>query len=152
MSAVRSRWLVLPGLGVAGVLLGAVLFGNLNRNLVYYLTPSEAVAKRAAFPDGRRRFRLGGLVRPGSQARLVDGSGVAFTVTDTRGASVRVVFHGRPSQLFQPGIGVIVEGAWAAGRFHADTMLVKHDETYRPPTSTGGVPPGPAQARARAGP
>jgi cytochrome c-type biogenesis protein CcmE len=151
MSAVRSRWLVLPGLGVAGVLVGTVLFGNLNRNLVYYLTPSEAVAKRAAFPDGRR-FRLGGLVRPGSEVRLADGSGVAFTVTDTQGASVRVVFHGRPSALFQPGIGVIVEGAWAAGRFDADTMLVKHDETYRPPTPAGGAPPGPAQARARAGP
>ncbi len=125
----RYRLLVVPGVGVAAVLLGVLLFGNLNRNLVYYLTPSEAVAKRAQFPDGRR-FRLGGQVVQGSLTRLADG--VRFTVTDGHRA-VTVVHRGSPPQLFQPGIGVVVEGAWAGNRFVSDTMLVKHDETYRPP-------------------
>ncbi|HDH25193.1 MAG TPA: hypothetical protein ENH00_03225 [Actinobacteria bacterium] len=49
---------VLGWLGMASVILlivgsvGFFAFGNLNENLVYYLTPSEAVAQRADFPDG----------------------------------------------------------------------------------------------------
>lgn len=129
----RYRLLVLPAAGIAAVLVGVLLFGNLNHNLVYYLTPSEALAKRAQFPDGRR-FRLGGQVVQGSLAPLADG--VRFTITDGH-QSVVVVHHGTPPQLFQQGasqgIGVVVEGAWAGGRFVSDTMLVKHDETYRPP-------------------
>jgi cytochrome c-type biogenesis protein CcmE len=132
------RLLFLTGVGVTAVLLGVLGFGNLNRNLVYYLTPSEALAKRASFPDGRR-FRLGGQVVPGSLTRLP--AGVGFTVTDgTR--TVSVTHRGSPPQLFGEGIGVVVEGSWSGDRFSADTMLVKHDETYRPPAdgATAGPP------------
>jgi len=37
---VRYRWFVLPAAGIAAVLLGVLLLGNLNDNLVYYLTPT----------------------------------------------------------------------------------------------------------------
>ena len=131
----RYRWFVLPGAGVAVVLVGLLVFGNLNDNLIYYLTPSEAVLRRADFPDGHR-FRLGGLVAPGS-VRPATG-GVAFTVTD--GNRALPVYHqGAPPQLFRAGIGVVVEGAWSGARFRSDTIIVKHDETYRPPGP--GTPP-----------
>jgi len=126
---VRYRWFVLPAVGIAAVLLGVLLFGNLNDNLVYYLTPSEALARRADFPDGHR-FRLGGLVEPGSVRRVAGG--VAFVVTDGR-RPVPVTHQGAPSQLFREGVGVVVEGSWAGDRFRSDTMLLKHDENYRPP-------------------
>jgi len=126
---VRYRWFVLPAAGIAAVLLGVLLFGNLNDNLVYYLTPSEALARRADFPDGHR-FRLGGLVEPGSVRRVAGG--VAFVVTDGR-RPVPVTHQGAPSQLFREGVGVVVEGSWAGDRFRSDTMLLKHDENYRPP-------------------
>ena len=125
----RYRWFVLPAAGIAAVLLGVLLFGNLNDNLVYYLTPSEALARRADFPDGHR-FRLGGLVEPGSVRRAAGG--VGFTLTDGR-RSVPVSHQGAPSQLFREGVGVVVEGSWAGDRFRSDTMLLKHDENYRPP-------------------
>ena len=125
----RYRWFVLPAAGIAAVLLGVLLFGNLNDNLVYYLTPSEALARRADFPDGHR-FRLGGLVEPGSVRRVAGG--VAFVVTDGR-RPVPVTHQGAPSQLFREGVGVVVEGSWAGDRFRSDTMLLKHDENYRPP-------------------
>ena len=125
----RYRWFVLPAAGIAAVLLGVLLFGNLNDNLVYYLTPSEALARRADFPDGHR-FRLGGLVEPGSVRRVAGG--VAFVVTDGR-RPVPVTHQGAPSQLFREGVGVVVEGSWAGDRFRSDTMLLKHDEDYRPP-------------------
>lgn len=126
----RYRAIVLPVVG-AIVVVGGFLFSNLNDNLVYYLTPAEAVAKKSEFQDGER-FRLGGLVEKGSVVRTADG--VRFVVTDGD-SRVAVVYSGAPSQLFQGGIGVIVEGGWRDDVFYSDTMIVKHDENYAPPSS-----------------
>ncbi len=135
----RYRLLAVPLIGITVVLLGVLFFGNINRNLVYYLTPTEAIAKHSEFPDGRR-FRLGGLVEQGTIAR--SGDAVSFTVTsgEPGGPSVRVDYRGAPSQLFQAGIGVVVEGSWQGTDFAADTMLVKHDEQYRPPAPGSSAP------------
>lgn len=127
----RYRSLVIPVVGLILVLGGFALYGNLNNNLVYYLTPKEAVAQKASFSAGQR-FRLGGLVEKGSVVRTKRGA--RFTVTDGR-AEVPVVFTGAPSQLFGGGIGVVVEGTWHGATFVSDTMMVKHDSTYRPPTT-----------------
>lgn len=132
----RYRLFIVAGFGVLAVLSGFLVFGNLNRNLVYYFTPSEAIAKRATFPDGRR-FQLGGLVRPGSVVR--EPSDLRFLVAATSAASspsIEVVYTGALAQLFQPGIGVVLDGAWHGQEFDADTMMVKHDSTYRPPSGT----------------
>lgn len=135
----RYRLLAISGAGVAVVLAGLLFFGNLNRDLVYYVTPAEAIAQRAEFPDGRR-LQLGGLVAPDSVVRTADG--LRFTVagdTAARGATVAVLHRGAPAQLFQSGIGVVLEGSWQGDRFVSDTMIVKHDEEYRPP-ETGAAP------------
>ncbi len=129
----RYRLLVVAGLGLVAVLAGFLLFGNLNRNLVYYFTPSEAIAKHATFPDGHR-FQLGGYVRPGSVVH--DPGDVRFVVASSAAATssaIQVVYTGPLAQLFQPGIGVVLDGSWRSGRFAADTMMVKHDANYYPP-------------------
>lgn len=129
----RYRLLAAAALGVVAVLAGLLLFGNLNENLVYYLTPDEAVAQRAEFPDGRR-FQLGGLVQEGTVRPTAEG--VRFVVTsgaEPGNATVPVDYRGAPAQLFGEGIGVVLEGSWRSGRFVSDTMKVKHDENYRPP-------------------
>lgn len=129
----RYRLLAVAALGVAAVLVGMLLFGNLNRNLVYYLTPAEAVAQRDDYPDGRR-FQLGGLVEQGSVLPTTEG--VRFLVTSATGpgaAVVPVAHRGAPAQLFGAGIGVVLEGSWRGEEFVSDTMKVKHDENYRPP-------------------
>lgn len=132
----RARVFVVPGIGLAAVLAGTLTFGNLNDNLVYYLTPGEAVAGRASASDGER-FRLGGLVEAGSVAPTANG--VQFTVVgdpevgDSHGSAVQVEHTGAPNQLFQEGIGVVVEGEWRQDTFVSDTMIVKHDEEYRAP-------------------
>lgn len=125
----RYRVIVLPVVG-ALLVVGGFLFSNLNDNLVYYVTPTEAVSKKPQFEDGTR-FRLGGWVEKGSVERTADGARFVATDGDTR---VPVVHTGAPSQLFQAGIGVVVEGAWEGDSFYSDTMLVKHDENYAPPT------------------
>ncbi|MGH3905162.1 MAG: cytochrome c maturation protein CcmE [Pseudonocardiaceae bacterium] len=126
--------------GIVLVLVGLLVFGNLNRNLVYYLTPDEALSQRDEFTDGRR-FQLGGLVQPGSVIRA--GRELRFVVASETGpgsASVPVVHVGAPAQLFRAGIGVVLEGAWRGTEFVSDTMIVKHDETYAPPPPEAVAP------------
>ena len=141
----RLRPLLLPLSGIVALAVVLVTVGDLNGNLVYYLTPGEASTGRAAASDGER-FRLGGLVEAGSVAPTANG--VQFTVVgdpevgDSDGSAVQVEHTGAPNQLFQEGIGVVVEGEWAQDTFVSDTMIVKHDEEYRAPgTEAAGQTP-----------
>lgn len=129
----RTRVFAVPAIGLAAVLAGTLTFGNLNDNLVYYLTPEEAASARTAASDAER-FRLGGLVETGSVVPTADG--VRFTlIGEADGSAVQVEHTGAPNQLFQEGIGVVVEGSWRGEVFTSDTMIVKHDEQYRAPTT-----------------
>jgi cytochrome c-type biogenesis protein CcmE len=133
-----SRRLLIPLAGLLAVVVGFLLWGNLSGNLVYYLTPSEAMDQQSDFSAGER-FRLGGLVEEGSVATTADG--VTFVVGDGA-TSITVVHTGAPPQLFQENVGVVVEGTWAGAEFHSDELLVKHDEQYRAPDGEGEyVPP-----------
>ena len=115
------RFLLPAGLAVAVLV---VLLVNLSSNLVYFVTPTELL--EGTVGDGRNR--LGGQVEPGSVAATAET--VSFRVTDGR-QSVYVLHSGAPQQLFQEGIGVVVEGSWDGTVFRSDTMLVRHDEQYR---------------------
>lgn len=135
----RYRLLAFSGVGLVAVLLGLLFFGNLNQNLVYYLTPDEALEQRPDYPDGRR-FQLGGFVE--SDSVTEKQGGLRFTVasgTEPGTPSIPVEHQGAPAQLFQAGIGVVLEGAWRGDEFVSDTMKVKHDETYQPPPPAGGA-------------
>lgn len=118
----RYAKFVIPALAIAGVLV--ILMVNLSSALVYFNTPSEVQAREV----DDARLRLGGRVVPGSVVE--DETTVRFEVQDCD-VSVTVVHIGAPPQLFQEGIGVVVEGVWTGTEFQSDTMLVKHDEEYR---------------------
>ncbi len=128
----RYRAFLIPAIGILIVLGGLVLTFTLNDSFVYYMTPTEAIDARADFADGRR-FRLSGVVVPGSVMQLDEG--VRFDAQDPAAADIVVtVVHTRSApQLFQENIGVVVEGAWEGNEFHSDFMLIKHDEEYRVP-------------------
>ncbi len=79
-------------------------------------------------------MRLGGQVVPGTVNET--DSGVSFEVSDGEN-SILVNHSGAPQQLFQEGIGVVVEGTWDGSHFSSDEMMIKHDEQYR--TEDGGV-------------
>ncbi|MCH7667945.1 MAG: cytochrome c maturation protein CcmE [Acidobacteria bacterium] len=112
---------LIPAVAILGVLV-AVLF-TLSDSLVYFYTPTDIVSGDIT----QQRFRIGGEVLEGSVTTTE--LGVEFTVTDGR-ESIGVVHSGAPQQLFQEGIGVVLEGSWDGAVFRSDTMLVKHDETY----------------------
>lgn len=125
----KQRRLVLIGGALAVLAVAAALVLNaLRDSIVFFSTPSMA-AERNIQPG--QRFRLGGLVQPGSLERGGQLQ-VRFVVTDGS-ATLPVVFTGILPDLFREGQGVISEGALdASGVFKADTVLAKHDETYMP--------------------
>lgn len=113
---------VLPAALIAVVI--AVLLVTLRSNLVFFNTPTELLQQEPTAD----RLRLGGQVVEGSVE--TSSNTVRFTVTDGR-EIVAVVHQGAPQELFQEGIGVVVEGTWDGTTFSSDSMLVKHDEQYR---------------------
>jgi cytochrome c-type biogenesis protein CcmE len=126
--------LLAPVVGIAALLVGVLAFGDLGPNLVYYLTPTEAVAQQADF-GAERRFRLAGTVTDGSVRVTTETT--SFVVTDGP-TTVAVTHTGEPPDLFQTGVQVVVEGAWDGDTFRSDTMLIQHDETYYPPEDDAG--------------
>ncbi|HJU80633.1 MAG TPA: cytochrome c maturation protein CcmE [Acidimicrobiia bacterium] len=125
------RRFVWPALAAVAAVVIALVVTSLGDNLTYYLTPSEAVARRDINTNGER-FRLGGLVVEGSLTE--DGNVKRFQVTD--GAeTIDVELTAPAPPLFAEGIGVVVEGRWAEDSFLADLALVRHDENYVVPTT-----------------
>jgi cytochrome c-type biogenesis protein CcmE len=125
---VKRGRLVVALVLVAGAL-GWVAASGLKGSLVYYSTPTELLRKGQGAVG--ERIRLGGLVLPGSIRR--DGGAVTFVVSDGTTRLTVIDERGVPS-LFRDGRGVVVEGQLRPdGAFHADTVLVKHNDVYTPP-------------------
>jgi cytochrome c-type biogenesis protein CcmE len=121
-------------LGGATVILGVfawLLFGGLEKNMVFFLTPRELLAKGTEGVGVP--VRLGGQVKPGSVKWDAQALDLRFTVTDG-GGEIPVRSTGAPPQMFRDGMGVIVEGrVGAGGVFEASNLMVKHSNEYRAP-------------------
>ena len=114
-------------MAVLALALGLVL-NAFRDSIVFFSTPSEVAEKHIG---AGKRFRLGGLVQPGSLARG-DNLQATFVVTDGN-ATIPVNYRGALPDLFREGQGVVAEGKLNdVGAFVADTVLAKHDETYMP--------------------
>ncbi len=142
----RRRRIVL----VVGILAGVSLAGLLalrafQDNVMFFFDPTQIAAGEA--PRGER-FRLGGMVRPGTVNRKSGSLDLAFVVTDFK-HDVRVKYTGVVPDLFRENQGVVAHGRLEAdGVFVADEILAKHDENYMPPEvarslkeKSGGVMP-----------
>ena len=109
--------------------LGYLVWGGLEENLVYFLTPAELEAKGKEAIEAPAR--LGGVVSPNTVR--FDSGLLTFQMEDNQ-KKIEVVTTKAPPQMFQEGMGVIVEGALQAdGRFRAERLMVKHGNEYRPP-------------------
>ena len=126
----KKSWIV-GGAVVIVAVFAWLLFGGLEKNVVFFLTPQELLAKG---PEGVGvPVRLGGQVKPGSMSWDAKSLDLRFTVTD--GAKeIPVRSSGAPPQMFRDGMGVIVEGrVGQAGVFQATNLMVKHSNEYRAP-------------------
>jgi cytochrome c-type biogenesis protein CcmE len=125
----RRNWLgsrrrqVIAGLVIAGAL-AFLLFEGLSNATVYFKTADQAVAQRAQL--GTREFRVEGTVL--DDVRNVDGK-VQFSIT-ANGVTVPVVSSESPSQLFKPGIPVVLDGHWQGTVFQGSHIMVKHTASY----------------------
>jgi len=126
----KRRW-ILGGGAVIIAVFAYLLLGGLEKNVVYFLTPQELLAKGPEVVGAA--VRLGGQVKPGSvkwDAKSID---LRFTVTDGK-RDMPVHSTGAPPQMFRDGMGVVVEGrVGAGGVFEATSLMVKHSNEYRAP-------------------
>ena len=111
---------------------GFLLYGGIDKNVVFFLTPEELLARGTAAYDVP--VRLGGLVQPGSVKWDADKLDLRFVVMDSGGQSVNVHSTGAPPQMFRDGMGVVVEGRYhRSGVFESTNLMVKHSNEYRKP-------------------
>jgi|SRR5688572_19813018 cytochrome c-type biogenesis protein CcmE len=110
---------------------GYLIWGGIGGNLVYFLTPSELLAKGTTAYGSN--VRLGGMVDSGSVRWDAKSLELRFRLKDeTR--TVEVLSSGAPPQMFSEGIGAVVEGVWTPeGVFRSHNLMVKHDNQYRAP-------------------
>jgi len=127
----RQRRLTL----VLGILAGVSIAGALaltafRENVMFFFDPSQVASGEAPL---ERRFRLGGMVKPGTVEREAGSLDMSFVVTDFQ-RDVRVVYTGVVPDLFRENQGVVAHGKLGRdGVFVADEILAKHDENYMPP-------------------
>lgn len=123
----RRSVFIAAGLAVLGLSAFLVL-SALRESIVFFYSPSD-VGSQALQPG--QRIRLGGLVSEGSLKRL-GGTDIEFAIRDGS-RTISVNYSGLLPDLFREGQGVVAEGKLdPGGRFIADTVLAKHDETYMP--------------------
>jgi cytochrome c-type biogenesis protein CcmE len=115
---------------------GFLLYGGIDKNVVFFLTPEELLARGPSAYDVP--VRLGGLVAPGSVKWDADKLDLRFVVTDSGGQSVNVHSTGAPPQMFRDGMGVVVEGRYhRSGVFESTNLMIKHSNEYRKPEHGG---------------
>ena len=130
----KQRRLTMIGGSLAVLAVAAALVLNAMRDsIVFFSTPSMVAEKHIG---AGKRFRLGGLVQPGSLTRG-DNLAVSFSVADGS-ATLPVAYKGILPDLFREGQGVVAEGTLdQSGVFRADTVLAKHDDYGKPSMSAG---------------
>ncbi|GAA0151970.1 hypothetical protein LIER_10567 [Lithospermum erythrorhizon] len=136
-----------------------IVINQFQDQLVFYITPSEALEKFNLNPS-KSKFRLGGLVLDGSVVHIPSSPQMEFVITDLL-TDMLVKYEGSLPDLFREGHSVVVEGfvrgysdemrekeegvlvgsrvlevtkkARGAGiYFDAVEVLAKHDEKYMP--------------------
>ena len=137
LSRRKTRRFMIGALLVAAIAFVVIAAGGINKNLVYYWTPSDLYA------NGNKAYgatiRLGGMVAAGSIKNRAGVSGVDFDVKDAT-RIVHVKSNGVPPQMFRENIGVVVEGTMTRdGYFQCNRLMVSHNNEYRAPKAGHAV-------------
>ena len=126
---VKSRFFLFLILIISLPLLILFIFKSLEKNIVYFLSPTEIYNQTNISSD--KKIRVGGLVKKNSIIK--DGDKINFIITDLK-KEIIVSYTGIIPNLFSEEKGVVAEGKLKDKKyFIADTILAKHDENYMPP-------------------
>jgi cytochrome c-type biogenesis protein CcmE len=136
MTPRRRRLVLVLGI-VAGVgVAGALALTAMRDNVMFFFAPADVAAGKAPLAE---RFRLGGMVKPGSVVRQNGTLTVNFVVTDFKN-DVPLRYTGVLPDLFRENQGVVAHGRLGNdGLFVADEILAKHDENYMPPEVAAAI-------------
>lgn len=127
----NTKRTIIAGIAIIVLTFGYLLYGGLDKNVVFFLTPQELLAKGTSALD--KPVRVGGQVKPGSVKWDDKSLDLRFTITDGSG-EIAVRSKGAPPQMFRDGMGVVVEGRYGGdGVFNSTNLIVKHSNEYRPP-------------------
>jgi cytochrome c-type biogenesis protein CcmE len=123
-------------IGVVGVALvlggfGYLIWGGLGGNLVFFVTPTELLARGDAAYD--TPVRVAGNVVPGTIAWNARELDLRFDLSDGETA-ISVISKGAPPAMFQDTMGVVVEGRYnRSGVFESTNLMVRHSNEYKVP-------------------
>jgi cytochrome c-type biogenesis protein CcmE len=119
------------------VILGAVIYlvyANTQSNAVYYMTVSELHSCTICTTQS---VRVAGIVQKGPVVHNDAKQQITFTISDSNGQSLPVVYSGIVPDIFAPGIQVVVEGHYTGqGPFQAQTLLAKCPSKFTAATPT----------------
>ena len=125
----KSRFFLFSILIILISLLIFFILKSLEKNIVYFLSPTEIYNQTDISTD--KKIRVGGLVKINSIIK--DSNKINFIITDLK-KEIIVSYSGIIPNLFSEGKGVVAEGKLKDKKyFIADTILAKHDENYMPP-------------------
>ena len=125
----KSRFFLFSILIILISLLIFFILKSLEKNIVYFLSPTEIYNQTDISTD--KKIRVGGLVKINSIIK--NGNKINFIITDLK-KEIIVSYSGIIPNLFSEGKGVVAEGKLKDKKyFIADTILAKHDENYMPP-------------------
>jgi len=125
---VKSRIFFLVLALVSATIVIFLVIKSLEKNVVYFLSPSEIYNQANISLD--KKIRVGGLVKMNSISK--NEKSISFIITDLK-KEIIVSYYGLVPNLFSEGKGVVAEGKLRDRKyFVADKILAKHDENYIP--------------------
>ena len=125
----KSRSIFLVFLLISLTLIIYIIFQSLEKNVVYFFSPTEIYNDQNVSFD--KKIRIGGLVKEGSI--INKQTSISFIITDLKNEII-VSYIGSVPNLFAEGKGVVAEGKLEDKKFFvAELILAKHDENYMPP-------------------
>ena len=125
---VKNRIIFLSLVFFSILIISITLFKILEKNLLYFLTPTEI----SNIQDTKlnKVYRIGGMVKKDSIKASKDE--IKFIVTDFKN-EILVNYRGIKPNLFEEGQGAVVEGRLnTRTNLVATKILAKHDENYMP--------------------
>lgn len=112
---------------VVAIMAYLIMSGFDDTTVAYYQKVDELQALGVS-AEGRS-FRVSGKVIEGSVVRADDGLSMTFTI-DELGNKMPVIYHGIIPDTFKEGVGVLLEGKYANGRFEASNIMTKCASKY----------------------
>ncbi|HEY7974372.1 MAG TPA: cytochrome c maturation protein CcmE [Ktedonobacterales bacterium] len=130
----KARWgFVIAGLAIIAAVVYLVV-ANTGTSAEYYMTIHELQSCSAC---AGQSVRVAGFVAKGGVTPLDGGQSIQFDITDSATAGTQamaVVYQGIVPDTVRAGTQVVVEGHYAAGVFHASTLLAKCPSKFQAAT------------------